>query len=614
MKKYPKNLNDWNEYPGMVHWFSPTVLLKVVKNVVASTLFAQYADRRLVHASLDLIDSETVVEKCCGGLKGVCGETGQPIWVDYVADLGDGFDSTYAVAYMIGQKELTVGNDLTLPRARCLIMGGDQVYPDASQIAYQTRMQRPYEFAFPRNEVEGSSPPVYLIPGNHDWYDGLSLFLAKFCRGRATSLGNWIASQSRSYFAVHLAENWWIWGFDSQLGEDIDKPQADYFTSVAKKMEPNAKVILCASVPSWLKADVAAADEKERDSYYRSLDYMANILKKNCRGVKVPLVISGDLHHYSRYVAKESGTNFITAGGGGAFLHPTHHLNDRIKTIWAQTEQTLEVAQDIGAGDAKKAFYPPQDESRRLALGNFGFVFKNWDFCFVLGLLYWACALLMLAWSGYGESGGSGAFLPRVGNQLSNILPTPVFVIIGGILFYALYYAADIKSKFRKLIAVGVHFLAHLAIIVFGTAFVSVLVAETKTIVAGEIVYFFALAIGMLLLGFIGGFIWGIYLTIVSWGWGDQSNDAFSAMRLDSFRHFVRLKIEKDELTIYPIGIDQSPERKDWKFNEFYKSGTQDIPVVVPTKDLEQHLIEAPIVIDVGDVIPLRKIIDQSKD
>ena len=427
-------------------------------------------------------------------------------------------------------------------------------------------------------------------------------------------MGNWIASQSRSYFAVHLAENWWIWGFDSQLGEDIDKPQADYFTSVAKKMEPNAKVILCASVPSWLKADVSSADEKERDSYYRSLDYMSNILKKNCRGVKVPLVISGDLHHYSRYIAKESGTNFITAGGGGAFLHPTHHLNDKIKTIWAQTDQTLEIAHDSGAGHMKKAFYPPQDASRRLAFGNLWFVFKNWDFCLVLGFLYWICALLMLAWSEYGESGGSSEFLSRVQNQFYNLLLTPVFIIIAGALFYALYNAADIKSKLRKLIAAGIHSLGHLALIVFGTAFVSVLIAGTKTILAGEIIYFFALAIVMLLWGFIGGFIWGLYLTVVSWGWGDQANDAFSAMRLDSYRHFIRLKIDNNKLTIYPIGIDKSPERKDWKFNESYKEGTQNIPVVIPKKDLEQHLIEDPIVIDINNVVPLRKLLNQLKE
>lgn len=614
MKKFPRNLNDRNEYPEMVHWFSPIVLWKTVKKVIASTLFAQYADRRLVHASLNVIDAETVIETCCGGVKGLCSERNhQPIWVDYVADLGDGFDSTYAIAYLIGQKELQISEDITLPRADCLIMGGDQVYPDASQDGYKKRMVRPYESAFPMNNVKGSSPPVYLIPGNHDWYDGLSLFLAKFCRGTANPnmLGNWRASQSRSYFAVHLAENWWIWGFDSQLGEDVDRPQADYFISVAKKMEPDAKVILCASVPSWLKADVAAADEKERDSYYRSLDYMANILKKNCRGVKVPLVISGDLHHYSRYIAKESGTSFITAGGGGAFLHPTHHLNDSLRTIWAQTKQTLEIAHEANTKNTKKAIYPPQDASRRLALGNLGFVFKNWDFCLVLGALYSVCALLMLAWSGYGESGGAGTYLSKVGDQLNNLWPTPIFFIIAAALFVALYNAADIKTTARKRVAVTIHFLAHLMLVLIGAILVSVSISFVglKSVpFFGEILYFVALILGMLLLGFIGGFIGGLYLTAVSWFWGDHANDAFSAMRLNSYRHFIRLKIENNKITIYPIGIDKSPEREDWEFNNSYENGSQDIPVIVPKKDLEQHLIEDPIVIDINNVTPLRQL------
>lgn len=611
MKKLPKNINDWNEYQGMVHWFSPTVLLKTVKKVVTSTIFAQYADRRLVHASLNIIDPKTVVENCCGGEKGICGEKNdQPVWVDYVADLGDGFDSTYAIAYLIGQKEIKVdGNDTKLPRADCLIMGGDQVYPDASREDYEKRMDRPYKCAFPKNYVDRSSPPVYLIPGNHDWYDGLTLFLAKFCQGpkNFNFLGNWRASQSRSYFAIHLAKNWWIWGFDSQLGEDIDKPQADYFTSVAENMEKNAKVILCASVPSWLKADVAAADEKDKDSYYRSLDYMANILGKECPGAKVPLVISGDLHHYSRYIAKESETNFITAGGGGAFLHPTHHLSNQIKTIWAQSNQTLEIGYDNEDGERKKAFYPPQKESRSLALGNVGFMLKNWEFCPVIGVLYWICALLMLAWSGYGESGGTGFFLSRFNHQVTNLCSTPAFIIVAGVLFTALYNAADIKIVARRRVASIIHCLAHLMVIVSSTAFMSTLFVGLKSELGGNITYFIALGIGMILSGFVGGLIWGIYLAVVSWLWGDEANNAFSALRLDSYRHFIRLKIEGDKLTVYPIGIDESPKRGDWEFNESYKAGTQDIPVIVPVKDLKQHLIETPIVIDINNVALLKR-------
>jgi hypothetical protein len=607
MKNFPNNLNDPNEYPCMVRWFSPIVLLKTVKKVVTSTIFGQYADRRLVHASLNLVDPKTVIDKCCGGEKGICGEKNeQPVWVDYVADLGDGFDSTYAIAYLIGQKEIQVSNDTKLPRADCLIMGGDQVYPDASREDYEKRMQRPYEAAFPRNDVEGSSPPVYLIPGNHDWYDGLTLFLAKFCRGSRTRLGNWMASQSRSYFAVHLAENWWIWGFDSQLGEDIDKPQADYFTSVAKEMKSNAKVILCASVPSWLKADTAANDEKDRHSYYKSLHYIANILREHCEGVKIPIVISGDLHHYSRYVAKESGTNFITAGGGGAFLHPTHHLRDKIETKWSgNNNQTLEIGQD--AKNTKKAFYPPQDKSRSLALGNIWFVFKNYDFGYALGALYLISALLMLMWSGYGESGGTGVFFGLFYNQLGNLCSTPIFALLLLGFPFILIWAADIKSTTRKWVVAIIHALAHLTLMVVGTALLSVLVIGLKSVsYFGEILYFFVLSILVVLLGFIGAAIWGLYLTVACWLWKDETNNAFSAMRLDNYRHFIRLKIEADKITIYPVGIDKSPKREDWKINESYKKGTQDIPVIVPTKDLEQHLIEDPIVIDINDVIPLR--------
>ena len=116
-------------------------------------------------------------------------------------------------------------------------------------------------------------------------------------------------------------------------------------------MRPGAKIILCASVPTWLKADIAG-DKKGQEEYYRALHYIAKILHDECPNAKVPLVISGDLHHYSRYVSKETGTNFITAGGGGAFLHPTHHINDTISAKWPGIKgefDTLEVAKNIHA-------------------------------------------------------------------------------------------------------------------------------------------------------------------------------------------------------------------------------------------------------------------------
>ena len=114
----------------------------------------------------------------------------------------------------------------------------------------------PYKFAFPDSDApDAVHPPLFLIPGNHDWYDGLVLFLGMFCTGRDKKIGSWRAVQRRSYFAIALPDNWWIWGFDSQLGEDIDQPQADYFVSLAKSMPESPKIIICAPVPTWLRGD-----------------------------------------------------------------------------------------------------------------------------------------------------------------------------------------------------------------------------------------------------------------------------------------------------------------------------------------------------------------------
>ncbi|MBK9156400.1 MAG: metallophosphoesterase [Chloracidobacterium sp.] len=613
MKLFKQNLFDSNEYRYMVRWFSPLVLLKTLEKVLPSTFFARYADRRLVHAALDSrLNEENIIEERCGGEGGIRPDDKSEVWVDYVADLGDGFDSTYAVAYLVGRKSIEV-DGVILPRADCLVMGGDQVYPDASRDDYRKRMQRPYRAAFPRTErPDAIHPPVFLIPGNHDWYDGLTLFLAMFCNGREDNyLGSWRASQRRSYFAVHLGMNWWLWGFDSQLDEDIDTPQSDYFHAVARKMKPNAKVIICASVPTWLGASLGEASRESQDRFYKGVDFVANIVCKECEGAKIPLVLSGDLHHYTRYVAKETGTHFITAGGGGAFLHPTHFLvKNEIRIKWSRTEQSLEIGQDQPDGESKKSIYPTRTVSRKLAWGNLKFSFTNWDFCvLVLGPLYSLCGVLMLAWNGYGQGDGTSSFSTRFWEQLVTLASTPMFMVVVFVLWLLLFKTADIASQGRKYIVGTLHSMAHIAVILFGTAFVSASVVNLKSIpVFGDDLYFFALLLGMVLIGFGGGFIWGSYLALASYCWGDEPNSAFSAMRLDNFRHFLRLKVEKDQLTIYPVGIDDAPKRSDWEMNENFDDDNphQDTPAILPKSGhVRQRMIEAPIVIDCANIKPL---------
>jgi len=61
-----------------------------------------------------------------------------------------------------------------------LVFGGDQVYPSPSREEYQRRLVAPYAAAF-GDDTTSERPHVYAVPGNHDWYDGLSAFTRLFC-------------------------------------------------------------------------------------------------------------------------------------------------------------------------------------------------------------------------------------------------------------------------------------------------------------------------------------------------------------------------------------------------------------------------------------------------
>ncbi len=135
--------------------------------------------------------------------------------IDYLADCGDGWRSTYSVAYslVLEQKLHRSRQAATLPRAEILVLGGDLVYPYPGDGAYQQRLVKPYSEALP--QVPEPQPEVLAIPGNHDWYDGLVWFRRLFCSGG--DFAAWKTRQSCSYFAARLPYSWWILGLDTGL-------------------------------------------------------------------------------------------------------------------------------------------------------------------------------------------------------------------------------------------------------------------------------------------------------------------------------------------------------------------------------------------------------------
>ena len=137
----------------------------------------------------------------------------------------------------------------SLPRGQVLVLGGDQVYPSAEWDPYQERFVAPFNASLPFLPAR-DAPATFALPGNHDWYDGLTSFMRQFCSQR--SIGAWQTVQARSYFAIKLAEGRWLWAFDTQFDTYIDYPQLSYFWAMANKLSKGDEVILVTAKPSWV--------------------------------------------------------------------------------------------------------------------------------------------------------------------------------------------------------------------------------------------------------------------------------------------------------------------------------------------------------------------------
>lgn len=563
-RKTKPTLAQLREYPEMTRWFSPILLLKLLWRVVVSDLFGQYADRRLIEAALDPATKADIQNR--DDLSKLLAKDGSgAVWIDFVADLGDGFDATYAVAYLLGQPSLLVDGNV-LSRGGALFMGGDEVYPTSGRDDYNVKMRAPYQFAFPNRGKAANHPPVFAIPGNHDWYDGLVNFLAFFARQKPTPVGNWRASQRRSYFAAKLTDQCWIWAIDIALIADMDQPQADYFVAAAEGMPQGANVILCSAEPGWYKTD--------SDSY-RTLSYAAWIAENAGKSLRIPLVLSGDTHHYARY-SSEHGTQYITSGGGGAFLHGTHQLPDEITADWLRySKEKLSL----------RICSPEKAESRRLLRRNFAFPIFNFAFSAVLGAVYAAM--------GYVHS-----LVQRIDVDVIMFL-----ILAGGFIGY-FGYQEKFKLKVNALAVLqsAAQFLAMLGL-------TCALIWIDRHLFALSVsgpwwAWLVEFSVPMILVGgLVAGFIFGINLYFTCAYADLNHNDAFGAMRLDSHRHFLRLKIIGDQITVYPVGFDSTPARHEWRDNP-QSSQDDTAPYFLPPDTFVYRLIETPIVISGSQVAP----------
>ena len=537
-------------------WLAPFLLISTGLRALLAMLFGAYLDKRELQNSLP-----------SNGYQELGDEDG--LWLDYVADLGDGFDATYSVAYLLAQREIDVEGH-RLPRGDVLLMGGDQVYPTASGDAYEDRCKGPYQAALPQVAAGESPPNLYAVPGNHDWYDGLTAFLRLFARSRDNDLGGWCTPQVRSYFSIELPADWWLFGLDEQTGAYLDDPQLRYFEQAATRLGPQSRVIVLVPAPSWVKA-------VDKPGAYDALDYFIRKVVAPT-GAQVRLLVSGDLHHYARYTGPDR--QLITCGGGGAYLYPTHKLPQQIEvpprdslTRRPSPTESYELA----------ARYPDRARSRRYGWGVFGRLpLRNPGFLALLGLLH---TLLMLAMAGVVEH--------RIGTSDRGLFSVPMVGMLAIMLVGAGLFAKPPSAGGKRLVRHWIlglsHGLAHVALAVLGTWLWLMLPFYEWS---GPLPVLMAGVLYGPMAGLAAGQVTAAYLLIAA-SFGVNLNELFAGQGIEDAKSFLRLHIAPDgALTIYPIAIDRIS--RAWQADP---QGAPDTSWLSPKDPLPARLAEPPLTI-----------------
>ncbi len=136
-----------------VSWFDTRQLAATAMKSLAATIVGPMTGRREIMAAL-----APAVEE----ISEYTPDSTGALWLDYIADTGDGWNATHSVMWLAGRDGLALSPDgrptpqpipssgfqegipsidgaIPLPHGKVLILGGDQVYPTASAANYKAR-------------------------------------------------------------------------------------------------------------------------------------------------------------------------------------------------------------------------------------------------------------------------------------------------------------------------------------------------------------------------------------------------------------------------------------------------------------------------------------------
>jgi hypothetical protein len=294
---------------------------------------------------------------------------GAPLRVLLMGDTGDASQAQRAVAVQVRGRAHRRGAHLGTDGVAAILIESDIVYPAGAGSEYGVKFRRPY-----RELLKAGRPPIYAVPGNHDWDDGSLIgFMSAFCgvtelpdpvrkaridarksgvlslaalvwRNGGTITGALAPSgtgarQPGPYFALDVGGALFI-GVDTGYGAMIDIQQAEWLVQIVEANPEMPKVLFSGKplivngrrapchftpVPGDSQTEVSSAVPNLR---YTSVD---DIVRRPENGFVA--VIGGDVHNYQRYVAHITAPNshervlpYLVCGGGGVFIGQTYWI------------------------------------------------------------------------------------------------------------------------------------------------------------------------------------------------------------------------------------------------------------------------------------------------
>jgi len=247
-----------------------------------------------------------------------------------VGDPGEGDPSQHVLKDQI----LTVSNKEDV---KFVVISSDIVYPSGAMKDYERKFFLPFK---------GLTKPIYAIPGNHDWYDGLDGFVATFYTPDAAKLA--IEARMRSDFKFIAGSDKAIESLISQASFLRREYQIPSGHQVAPFFQVSNEFFVLLTIDTgvlrrlddtqlaWVKAVLEASKGKFvmallGHPFYAIGEYQGNMnpdfkaLHELLRAYKVPLVMAGDTHDLEYYKEMPQNNDGHTMhhfvnGGGGAYL------------------------------------------------------------------------------------------------------------------------------------------------------------------------------------------------------------------------------------------------------------------------------------------------------